>query len=173
MIDFDAEQEIQPQEGFTIDDPGKANWAVETILAERARRDLYIKAAQAKIEELQSKIRAVEDTCNMRTQFLLASLDRYLDTVPAKTAKTQISLDLPAGKLVRKLPGKAMTHDPNKLLSYAKQYAPEFVQVKESAQWGELKKRFTISGELVVDKTTGAVVDAVTVTDTPGSFDIK
>ena len=88
---------------WVCDSPEKADWAIEKIKECRERRDLYIAAAENRIAQLKDQIEQSKEDCDSQTSYLMGALDNYLDMVPAKKSKTQISLDLPSGKIVRKL----------------------------------------------------------------------
>ena len=69
-------------------------------------------------------------------------LRAYLDMVPAaKRTKTQISYELPGGKLVLKAQAPEYERDEAVLVPWLKKNGlKDLVKVKESANWAELKK---------------------------------
>ena len=85
---------------WVCDSPEKADWAIEKIKEIRARRDLFINVAEQKINTLKEQIEEQERSCENQESFFAEALNQYLDTVPAKKTKTQISLELPAGKIL-------------------------------------------------------------------------
>jgi len=110
MNDFEVlEEELfgeeQEDKGFVLDSPDKANWAVQKVKDEQARCALFVDAAVSEMERLKHQIDEANAKCTANTLFFMAHLNEYLDTVPAKKTKTQISLDLPAGRVVRKFGG--------------------------------------------------------------------
>ena len=152
------------QNGFVIDSPGKADWAVRQIKEERARRDIYTQAAREDIDRLTRLIDEASEACGRKTSYLLARLDQYLDTVPAEDAKTQVSLKLPSGKLVRKKPVVAYERDSDALLAWCKEKNPEFVRTKEEPDWAAVK---------LYVQATGDIPDGVTPVETPARFDVR
>ena len=160
-------------EGWHIDSPSAADWAIEQVLAERRRRDLYIEAAETRIDEYMQKIQVAKEDCERRTSFLISELDRYLDTAPARETKTQVSLALPAGRLVRTKAKQEFQRAGDALLAYVKACAPEYVRVKEEVAWNELKQDLAITGDAAVRRSTGEVVPGITVVKKPASFEIK
>lgn len=165
------EDERDEQTEFVIEDPRAANWAVMRVKEERARRDLFIDAAQAQIEHLNQQIQDKQQKCDQSTAYWLFKLDEYLNTAPAKRAKTQVSLDLPAGKLVRKLPRQEYIRD-NELLAEILA-GTDYVDTKPVLRWAELKKDIDIVNGAVVLKTTGEVLEGIAVEEKPAAFDIK
>lgn len=166
---FDVEA-LEQQE-FSINSADFANWAIERVKEERARRDLFLEAAQGQIERLQQQIKNASDKCNARTGFLLIKLDEYLESVPAKETKTQKSLELPAGKLVRKLPSIEFVRDNEKLIEALK--GTDFVEMKANLKWAEFKKNLTVVDGLVVHNSTGEAVEGLSVEEKPATFDVK
>jgi hypothetical protein len=157
-----------PYEGWHVDSPSAADWAIEQVLAERRRRDMYIDAAETRIDEYMQKIQIAREDCERRTSYLLGELDRYLDTAPVRETKTQISLALPAGRLVRTKPKPDFQRDNDALLAYVKDSAPEYVRVREEVAWNELKRELEIAGTIAVRRSTGEVVPGVTSLKTTG-----
>ena len=72
-------------------------------------------------------------------------LRAYLDMVPAKKSKTQISYELPGGKLVLKEQQPKFDTKDEELVPWLKaNNMTDMIQVKEEAKWGELKKTLTL-----------------------------
>lgn len=111
--------------------------------------------------------------CQMETAGLLEALDRWLDTAPAKRGKTQLSLELPKGKVVRKFPTLEYVRDESALVQWAKENAPELVQVAETTRWGELKKELKVLHGQVIHQPTGEVLDCITAKENPGRVEVK
>lgn len=158
-------------EEFVFDTPGKANWALSKILKIRQRCDLFVQAAEEEIARLEAQIEETERKRDQESAYLLSELDSYLDTVPAKKAKTQISFELPAGKLVRKLPSTDYVRDDKRLLKALA--GTDYVKDEPSLKWAELKKDLKVVGETVVLSTTGEALDGISVVEKPATFDVK
>ena len=165
--------ELLPDETWHVDSPSAADWAIEQVLAERRRRDLYIEAAETRINEYMQKIQIAREDCERRTSYLIMELDRYLDTAPSRETKTQISLALPAGKLVRTKPKQDFQRDNDALLRYVKTDAPEYIRTKEEVAWDKLKQDLVIAGDVAVRRSTGEVVPGITVIEKPAEFEIR
>lgn len=164
--------EDAPEQGFVIDNECKADWAIERIKEERQRLELFKQAARSRIEELEQKILLQKEKCDQRIAILLEALNTYLDTAPAKKTKTQCSLELPSGKLVRKLAKTDYQKDEEKLLMYLGENAPEYVKMEPKAMWGEFKKCLMIVDGQVMRADTGEVLDCVSAIEKPSSFDV-
>lgn len=73
-------------------------------------------------------------------------LRSYLDMVPVKRTKTQISYELPGGKLVLKQQQPKFDTKDEELVPWLKaNRMTDMIQVKEEAKWGELKKTLKVS----------------------------
>lgn len=170
---MENEEIIVEQEKFVIDTASKADWAVGIIKEERQRRDLFIDVAKEKILTLQQQIKDAETKCDNSTSGLLFALSEYLDVAPAKKTKTRASLSLPSGKLIKKLAKQDYQYEEEKLLEYLKSNASEYVKTVEKSSWGEFKKDLEIADGLIMRKSTGEIVDCISVKDIEATFDVE
>lgn len=164
---------LEAEEGFVIDSAEKANWAIGKVKEAQERRDLFCEAATARINQLKAQMEEKAIQCQRETAHLLEALDRWLDTAPARKGKTQLSIDLPDGKLVRKLPSLEYTRDELALVQWAKANVPDKVLITETARWGELKKELKVLHGQVIYEPTGEVLDCVTAKERPGYVEVK
>lgn len=154
------EQLDYQSEGFTITTAEKADWAVQKIKEAEQRCALFVEVCKADIAKKEQQIKDMQDKTDRETTFLKNCLSIYLDTVPAKKTKTQESLELPSGKIVRKF-GKIVLKQKPELLDYRKKYYGGYVMQKESVNWAEAKKLFSVQDQYVINESTGEVVDVV------------
>lgn len=169
------------KEEFVIDDASKAMWAISKVKEARAERDYYINACKNEIERLKEKVAKAEEKCESSTNYLMFKLNEYMDRedVPTKTTKTQTSLKLPNGKVVRKL-AKEEICDYNgnsgsklKTNSDLIDFADEkYRKVTVELDWAEFKKNLEIQDGVVITKD-GEVVDCLTTREVPFSIDVK
>ncbi len=153
---------------FTIDDDGKANWAVQKIMEAQAEIENWKQYYETALEKIRKRQTA-------RIDYLKYMLRQYFETVPHKTTKTQASYDLPSGKLLMKHPGPKFDTDDSVLVPWLEENGlTDFVKVetKKKAAWGELKKTVTINGDTVVTED-GEIVPGVTVSQPEDTFEIK
>lgn len=168
------EQPEDEREGFSINDDNVADWALRKIAEERAELDRLTSIATQQIEELQLKIKHLEEVAERKTAFLKGCLAQYFQTVPHKATKTQESYKLLSGSLVFKLPKQSMVKDDAELIEHFRQNGlQEYIKTEEKPIWGEYKKNLAIVDGKVIDTTTGEIVDAVRVEEAPGVFDVK
>lgn len=160
------------EETFKIENDKTADWAITQIHEAEVERDRLIAIAEEQIKDLTDRIEELKSKCDNETKYLRSCLAMYFETVNTKETKTQKSYKLLSGTLVFKKPAVKIVHDDEKLLDYLK--GTEFIKIKRSIDWAEFKKDLMITEDRhVVDTITGAIVEACSVEDIPGSFSIK
>ena len=164
---------MEERQEFIIDSPSKADWAVQKIKEERRRRDLFVEAANGSIERLREQIQAAAEKCDNETAFFISGLMGFFETVPAKKTKTQASFILPAGKLVRKFPKIEYQRDNVKLLEFLEASDPDLVKTKKDVDWAALKKDLLVQNGVVVRESTGEIIESITTTESPETFDVE
>lgn len=166
----------QDEEGkeFKIDNDKKADLALNIIAEERKEAERLKELAKQQIEEIEMKIKYIEEKSERKTAFLKSCLAQYFETVPHKSTATQKSYKLLSGSLVFKLPSQKMVKEDVKLLEYFHQNGmEEYIKTEEKPAWAEFKKNLSIVDGKVVNTSTGEIVDAVKVEETAGKFDVK
>ena len=171
---------------FEINDAKTADWAIQAIADERKRTKFFIDCAKAEIEKLQNQIKDAEQKCDNSTSFLIGCLGKFLeqDDVPSKKTKTQISLKLPAGKIIKKLPKVEYTMADGKKVTESKsdegflkeigELNPDFIKTKAEVNWSELKKCITADEDgNVLLKETGEYVESLSTKMTLPEIEVK
>ena len=169
-------EQINEQEGFTIDNDQKANWAIKKIREEIAEADRLKAIIIAERENLAEKEKAIDEKLDNETKYLKGLLFRYFESVKHKETKTQETYKLLDGSLVFKKPAQKLVPDKEKLLAYVKaNNMPEFVKVKEEVDWAAYKKECEISDGRAVNVQTGDLLpeDLIKVEEEPGAFTVK
>ena len=159
---------------FCIDSPEKADWAIRKIKEDKQRHDVYVSTCENEIAFLQEKIKKADEKLEMDTAYLEEQLNQFLDVLPAKETKTQLSFELPNGKMVRKKATQTFEKT-EELLGYCEETAPEYVKEKitKTVDWVALKKNLIVENGAVVNKETGEIVEGVNVVEKPESFEVK
>lgn len=168
----EAQAEERDWQGFIIDSPSKANWAVAIIKEARRRRDMFEEAAEAEIKRIQKGMEENDKRCENETAYLLSALGQYIETVPAKKTKTQKVFILPDGKLKKKFPSTVFKADEEKLLKYL-EGEDEYIKVTKEPKWGEFKKLLQLVNGKVVRTDTGEIVEGVLLEEKPAVFDVE
>ena len=163
----------EPVRIYDITNNETADLAIEQIKDKRQRADEFIRIANGKIERLQEQIEQQEQAYQSETDFLFSLLNDYLnrENPLARDTKTMRLLELPSGKFVRKVARPRMVADRDKLSELLKD--TEYVTYEPKLAWGELKKQLDISGDAVVLKDTGEVIDGVSVEYSEETFAIE
>lgn len=180
---LDAEDEYAE---FEIKTAQQADWAISKIAEERERAEFFINCAKEEKARLDNQIKDAEKKLESATSFLTSKLAQFLEKeeVPKKETKTQISVTLPAGKIVKKLPktefvmqgGEDITKhksDEN-FIKEIKGIDESFIKQTEEVMWGDLKKKLAVDDDGgVYVKDTGEYIESITTQQTLPHVEIK
>ena len=189
-INMDDWAEYDDVEGeykeFEIKDASTADWAISKIADERKRKDYFVECAKKEIERLQTQIKEIEEKCERTTSYLSGCLGKYLelDEVPKKTTKTQESVTLPAGKIIKKLPrieyvmsgGEDVTKhkSDDEFIKEIKGLDKKLIKTVKEVDWATLKKNITSDEEgNVMLKDTGEYIESLSARETLPSIKIE
>lgn len=180
---LDAEEEYAE---FEIKTAQQADWAISKIAEERARAEFFINCAKEEKIKLDNQIKDAEKKLENATSFLTGKLAQFLEKeeVPKKKTKTQISVTLPAGKIVKKLPktefvmqsGEDVTkHKSDEdFIKEIKGIDESFIKQTEEVMWGDLKKKLAVDDDGgVYVKDTGEYIESITTQQTLPHVEIK
>ena len=150
----EEEQEEQLQEVACFDD-SSAEYLLRRI---REANEQYERMA-AWYEFNLNKAKEIRDNT---VAWAERGLRSFLDVAPVKKTKTQISYELPGGKLVLKAQAPEYTRDDDTLVPWLKKNGlTEMVKVKESANWVELKKQLKEGPDGTMVTEDGEIVPGV------------
>lgn len=182
---FEYEDFEEKSKEFEITDAQTANWAINKIAEEKKRTDYFVECAEQEIDKLKMQIKEAKEKCERSTQFLSGHLGKYLEKeeVPKKKTKTQESVTLPAGKIIKKLPkiefmvaGKqASSNKENaEFIKEIIEADDSYIETKQSVNWGELKKNLMVTedGDVLM-KDSGICLDSITAQETLPTIEIK
>lgn len=189
-INMDDWAEYDDLEGeykeFEIKDASTADWAISKIADERKRKDYFVDCAKKEIERLQTQIKEIEEKCERTTSYLSGCLGKYLelDEVPKKKTKTQESVTLPAGKIIKKLPrieyvmssGEDVTKhkSDDEFIKEIKKLDKKLIKTVKEIDWATLKKNITSDEEgNVMLKDTGEYIESLSARETLPSIKIE
>lgn len=180
---LDVEEEYAE---FEIKTAQQADWAISKIAEERARAEFFINCAKEEKARLDNQIKDAEKKLENATSFLTSKLGQFLEKeeVPKKETKTQISVTLPAGKIVKKLPktefimqgGEDVTkHKSDEdFIKEIKGIDESFIKQTEEVMWGDLKKKLAVDDDGgVYVKDTGEYIESITTQQTLPHIEIK
>ena len=171
---------------FEIVDASTADWAISKIAEERKRTQYFVDVAKKEIENLEKQIKDMEDKCERSVQYLSGCLGKYLerDDVPTKKTKTQESITLPAGKIIKKFPKieYKMTNGTNvtkgksneSFVSEVSDIDNTLIKTKLEVDWDKLKTRLEVTEDgNVIYKDTGEFLESIVAQKTLPSIEIK
>lgn len=180
---LDAEDEYAE---FEIKTAQQADWAISKIAEERARAEFFINCAKKEKARLDNQIKDAEKKLENATSFLAGKLGQFLEKeeVPKKETKTQISVTLPAGKIVKKLPktefimqggGDITKHKSDEdFIKEIKGIDEAFIKQTEEVVWSDLKKKLAVDDDGgVYVKDTGEYIESITTQQTLPHIEIK
>ena len=181
MIDRVIAQETAENGGFSIENDSEnwkidndvsAEWALSKIREEKAEAQRLINVCESQILFYETEAEKAKDSLEQKTGYLKTLLLDYFGRVPHKKTKTQESYKLPSGTLKLKFPGPKYERDDTKLVRWLKdRQMTDFVEVKESPKWGELKKVTKTAGDKVVSED-GEVIEGVTAVERAPEFTV-
>jgi phage host-nuclease inhibitor protein Gam len=171
----ETETELPAEERrFFIRDEHMAEWAVRKIAQERRELKRVQDMCQAETRRYEEFRLQAEADQQRRESYLTALLDDYMRSVPTKQTKTQETVSLPSGRLVRKFPSPDYRRDDKELVKWLEDMGKaDMVRVKKEADWAALKTQVTISGNDVVYDETGEIVPGVKVAMKPARFAVE
>ena len=172
---YEAPEDLADTENqrFWIQDDNQADWALRKIA--RARQDLKEaeETAAMEIEKINRWLDGQRDE-SLRTELFFTVLlqeyyePRFMTNPDKKTYK------LPSGKVQRRTQQPQFDRDNEALLAWLKQREmTDYIEVKETPKWGELKQQVQVVGEHVVIKDgplKGEIIDGVEVVHRPPIF---
>jgi phage host-nuclease inhibitor protein Gam len=172
---YEAPEDLADTENqrFRIQDDNQADWALRKIA--RARQDMKEaeETAAMEIEKINRWLDGQRDE-SLRTELFFTVLlqeyyePRFMTNPDKKTYK------LPSGKVQRRTQQPQFDRDNEALLAWLKQRGmTDYVEVKETPKWGELKQQVQVVGEHVVIKDgplKGEIIDGVEVVHRPPIF---
>lgn len=160
-------------EPFRIDNDQKAEWALAKIREEQAEAMRIMNVCKSMILHYEEQMKKAEEGLEKKTAYLKGQLEQYFEMVKKKRTKTQEVYKLPSGTLRRKYPKPEFKRDEDKLLQWLKdRQMSEYIKIKESPDWANLKKMVQIAGDKVVDED-GEIIEGVTIVDRPPVFEVE
>ena len=167
---------LEIQETWKVTNDEEAEWLIEKFNEEMLEKARYKESLKAKIESLQEKVRKLEEEERQTKEWRNSYLVEYFETIDdkfKKKTKTMEKYRLPSGSIIKKYPGPEFKRNDNELLGWIKSNElKEYIEVKESPKWGELKKvTKVVSGQVVTED--GEIVEGVEVVERPPVMEFK
>lgn len=176
LMQKEMEHEIEQEETWKIKNDNDAEWIIDKCNEDLTEINRFKKSLEEKLENIRlklNKLKNEEDSIKERRDSYLIE---YFETIPGelkKKTKTQEKYRLPGGEIVKKLPKPEYKRNDEKLLSWIKNNKMnDYVEVKETPKWGELKKiTQTVNGQVVTED--GEIVEGIKVIERPPVMEFK
>jgi len=167
---------LEEKEDWKIKNDDDAEWLIEKINEDLIESNRYKESLKSKIEVLEEKLRKVEEEEKLAIERRNSYLAEYFETIDEKfkkKSKTQEKYRLPSGEIIKKYPKPKFKRNNNELLDWIKNNKyDDFVEIKESPKWGELKKiTKLVNGNVVTED--GEIVNGVEVIEKKPVLEFK
>lgn len=157
---------LETKEPWKIKNDDDAEWLIERVNKDLIESARYKESLKNKIEALEEKLRKVEEEEKLSIERRNSYLAEYFETIDEKFKKKTKTLEkyrLPSGEIVKKYPNPQFKRNNNKLLGWIKQNnLDDYVEIKESPKWNELKAITSVKNGQVVTED-GEIVEGVEV----------
>lgn len=169
-MDYSQPAEMAEKEKFTVRDISSAEWCLKRIAwhqKHKADALAFVESEKAKLDEYLAKVNSEE---NGSIEYFIELLKPFaMEQLQGSKKKT---VTLPSGSLSFKKQSPEFVKNDEELLAFAKESVPEFVKIKESVDWAEMKKECIVDGNRLVTKD-GEIVQGVTVNERDDTFTVK
>lgn len=167
---------LEVKENWKIANDRDAEWLIDKVNEELIEKARFKESIINKIELLQEKLKKVEEEEQYLIERRNSYLIEYFESIPdkfKKKTKTQEKYRLPSGSIIKKYPQPEFKRNNEQLLSWIKaNHLNEYIEVKETPKWGELKKTIQVVGNQVVTED-GEIVEGVEVVERPPMVEFK
>ena len=162
---------------WKITNDSEAEWLIDKVNEELIEINRFELSLTNKIEIIKERLEKVkkekENKISRRDNYLL----RYFEEVPEelkKKSKTIEKYRLPSGEIIKKYPAPEFKRDNDTLVNWLKENKmAEFIEVKESAKWADLKKATKTIGSSVVLEETGEIIEGIEVIERAPTLEFK
>ncbi len=167
---------LEAKKAWRIKNDDDAEWLIEKVNEDLIESTRYKESLKSKIEALEEKLKKVEEEENLAIERRDSYLAEYFESIPdkfKKKSKTQEKYRLPSGDIIKKYPNPKFKRNNNELLDWIKNNKyDDFVEIKESPKWGELKKiTQVINGQVITED--GEIVNGVEVIERGATLEFK
>ncbi|TCU67531.1 Gam-like protein [Tissierella praeacuta] len=170
------EDNLLVKETWKIENDDDAEWLIEKYNEDLIEKARYRMSLENKVKDLMDKLNKLDEeekyAIEKRNSYLIEYFESIDDKFKKKT-KTQEKYRLPSGEIIKKYPNPEYKRDNDRLLSWIqKNKLDDYVEIKQSPKWGELKKVTKIvNGQVVTED--GEIVEGVEVIEKPPVMEFK
>ncbi len=173
---INKKKEETEKEDWEIKDDDTADWWIEIKGQELDEIRTYQDKLKEKIALYEDKLRKAKDEEKHVIEQRDEMLAKYFETIDPKEmkkTKTMLKYRLPNGELVKRYQNPQFKRNDSTLAEWLeKNNMTDYVQVKKSAKWGDLKKITKVIGSKVVTED-GEIIEGIEVIQRPPKFEVK
>jgi hypothetical protein len=173
----DANAPSEPSR-FTITDDDKADWAVKKVIRHQREIDAAKKLAEQRIAQINAWLQSIIEGHEKEIGFFEMLLHPFVEARLAGTKKKTLSL--PSGDVQLRsaaptfmIAGEKVCADTPALVDHVRRFAPDYLKIKESVDWGELKKTLNVTSIGQVVSGDGEILDFITAYQPPDAVKVK
>ncbi len=157
---------MEQKQPFKVTDDKQASWALNKIKQAKKQNQRFLASCEEQIRELE--IEMANDTKQMQSEcsYFESLLRDYFSMIPpddmkANKTKTTYTYKVPGGKLVYKASKPELTHKPDILLQYLRDYKLDnLIRTKQEPAWSDIKANTEIvNGRAVLSVTVEQIGD--------------
>lgn len=169
--------EEESRQPFVIDSDQKADWAIRKIVRKQSEIEKANKLAAEYIQRVEEWLQQFIDERQQTIDFITEKLRPYaLDQLDGKKK----TIKLPSGNISFKnvstgyfINGEKVTGENQLLTEWAKEHAPDFIKVKETTNWADLRKTLVVAGTGKVINSDGEIMDFIAAVEYPDAISVK
>ncbi|WP_096435940.1 host-nuclease inhibitor Gam family protein [Alteribacter populi] len=169
---LDQEEGVN-QDRFTVDNDEKANWVLRKMKQIEDKRMEDLALAQAEIDKIESWMEQVNKQADNNRDYFQSMLAQYAFNKRMEDPKFK-TLKLPNGKLAFRKQQPKWNYDNDKVVQALKEAGYEdLIKVKEDPIKAEVKKKFAVHDDKVIDPDTGEVLEGVSIEYRDDAFKVE
>lgn len=161
------------EERFRISTPDQAEWALKKLRKIAEKEQEVHDLVDAEIFKLENFRKSEIERLSREKAFFEGLLYEYHAPKYEEDPKGNKTLRFPSGSITFKKQQPDYQRDEDKLLAWVKANRPEYVKVKESVDWANLKKDCQITNDGLLVTSDGEIVEGVVVEQRPDKFEVK
>ena len=149
---------MEEKKKFKVTDLKSADWVFERIAELEANKNDLEALAEEKIQKIEKWLEGEVKGINGQLEYFKGLIVDYY--VEQRATNPRFKLSVPAGAITQRRI-TSLKYDEKEMINYLKANHQDLVQTVEKFSKNEIKKVLRKEGDVVVDTTTGEIVDWV------------
>lgn len=177
LMQKEIDHEIEQEKVWKVKNDSDAEFIIEKCNEELTEINRFKLSLEEKMNGLKEKLNKLKEEERFFIERRNSYLLEYFETIPEefkKKTKTQEKYRLPSGEIIKKYPNPEIKRDNDKLLRWIKNNRMnDYLEVKESPKWGELKELTEVVNGQTIIKETGEIVEGVELIERPPVLEFR